>query len=90
MPVFKVLLVYSMPFCLLIVYGYICTVATELNGCKKDYMAYRPKILTVWLLKKKIADPCFRALRVALNFAIPLDLLHLVEAISETFWTSPL
>lgn len=39
-------------------------------------LACKPKILTVWPFKEKFADLCFRALRIALIFAIPLDLLH--------------
>lgn len=79
-----------MPFCLFIVYGYICTMAAEFNGCKKTVWLIGLKYLLSGSLRKKIAHPCFRPLRVTLNFALPPHLLHRVEAISETPWTSPL
>lgn len=32
----------------------------QLNSCKSDYMAHKPKIFTIWPFPEKVADPWLR------------------------------
>lgn len=66
----------------LCIFGYICT-SKAVKWLCKDCMAPEPKILPCPL--KKFADPCFSSLRVALIFAIWLDLLCWVEGSFRDF-----